>query len=164
MGEGLEGPGGVARYQLDVISSEVAIAFAESCKVLAEGIGNPPRHSHADHRFPSGLKWDVHVVDLLAQGLGEGVRYIVERDRRRAGQSVGFALVANLSEDFQRHVRDITYVDHSDLTVLERHVNEAVRCDCLGRHHNILHEEVRPDDVVGKAGSLQKPVDLGVLS
>ena len=73
-----EFPGGVARYQLDVIRDEVTVALAESCRVLAHSIGHPLRKSHADHSFPGGLNWDVDVVDLLAQGLGEPGCYIVE--------------------------------------------------------------------------------------
>ena len=42
-GEGLKWTGGVARYQLDVIGSEVAVTFAESCEILTEGIGYPLR-------------------------------------------------------------------------------------------------------------------------
>ena len=57
--------GRLSGYVLDGICREVAVAFAESSAVLAESIGHPVRQSHADHRFPGGLKWDVHVVDLL---------------------------------------------------------------------------------------------------
>ncbi len=71
MGECPKGPSWVASYQLDVICDEVTVAFAESRRVLAEGIGHPLRQSHANHRFPAGLDRHVHVLDFLAQGDGE---------------------------------------------------------------------------------------------
>ena len=76
-GERLVRAGRLSGYVLAGIFREVALAFAESRRILAEGIGHPLRQSHAYHRLPGGLKWDLRVVDLLAQGLGELGRYIV---------------------------------------------------------------------------------------
>ena len=68
----------MARHLLDVKRREVTVAFAEDLEVLAEGIGNPLRQSHADHRLPGGVNWDVHVVDLLAKGFRKPGRHVMK--------------------------------------------------------------------------------------
>ena len=61
------------------------------------------------------------------------------------------------------YVSDVARVDHADLPRLKRYVNGAIRCNCLSRHHRVLHEKVRLEEVVGKTGRLDTPADLGVL-
>ena len=77
-GEGLIRAGWMARHLLDVICSEVTVAFAESRRVLAEGIGEPLRQSHVHHSFSGGLEGDVDVLDLLTEDFRKPGGHVVK--------------------------------------------------------------------------------------